>query len=488
MPTHYLNRLSAPLRDDGGGRIRTLLWGDPVHVAEGATATPEGLLPVRARNRAGWVEAAALGDQQLLEVYVIDIGQGDAVLLKTPDGRWHLIDAGVANRDQMTRKGTANFLRWKFQDDLCLPGVTLASVIISHPDYDHFGGLLDLLNGRLADGRTFPVEVETLYHSGIARFAAEPRLGTHLQGEVAPFPCGAHDLGQRGSFLAELVDGADTLAAPPRPFAGAFAEYAALVARVARSVRRVTRDDRYLPGYGPGESDVTVHVLGPILERWGDQCGLRRLGSDGETVNGHSICLRIDYGRARILLTGDLNRQAQRLLLSYLPADEFAADVLKACHHGAEDFDHAFLRAVQARATVISSGDDESYGHPCPATLGAAARYGRECLTPEGAVLPPLIYATELAQAIRLDYTEAVQVTGASAGQAKRTRVQPCDTHVKAKEWKKFHAMDKTPIATDLIYGLVNVRTDGEHILCATMDGTETDFELHVFRAGASAP
>ena len=37
---------------------------------------------------------------------------------------------------------------------------------------------------------------------------------------------------------------------------------------------------------------------------------------------------------------------------------------------------------------------------------------------------------------------------------------------------------------TSLVYGLVNIRTDGEHVLMATMEEKGTDFDVKVFRAG----
>src|SRR5512139_82568 len=98
MAMRYVGSFTASLRKAGDKKsppIATLLWGDPVHVQE----TAGDYVKVVARNKKGWVEAAALSDESLLEMYVIDVGQGDGVLLKTPDGKWHLIDAGMASRD-----------------------------------------------------------------------------------------------------------------------------------------------------------------------------------------------------------------------------------------------------------------------------------------------------------------------------------------------------------------------------------------------------
>lgn len=485
MAIKYVDAFTTPLTNDAGRRIATLLWGDPVHVLDSSG----GSVRVRARGLEGRVAATALSARSLLEIYVIDVGQGDSVLLKTPEGNWHLIDAGVANRDQMTKKGAANFLRWKFRTDLRRQKVSLASVIVTHPDYDHYGGLLDVLSGTLFDGRTFEIEVENFYHSGMARFKAAPKLGKTAKGEVAPFPNGNHGIARQGTFITELLDRKNSFKNPPRELEDTFAEYAALVSRVPRNVRRLTHRDQYLPGYGPGEQDVVIRVLGPILEEFGnDRVGLRVLGGESITRNGHSVVLRLDYGQARLLLTGDLNAKSQQLLLSYHAEAEFAADVAKACHHGSEDVDIDFLKAMKARATVISSGDNEDYSHPRPIVIGASARYGREAKGPNGERLPPLVYSTELARSVKLAYAASVRVElGGDAGAQPKT-VKPEDTEVKPQQSKaQYRPLERTPLSTDLIYGLVNVRTDGAHILCATMEEKGTDFDVKVFKAGVDA-
>jgi hypothetical protein len=482
MTSKFINSFKTTLQNDDGERLTTLIWGDSAHVLE----ERDGRAKVQARGYEGWVAQGDLGDESLLEIYVIDVGQGDGVLIKTPDGKWHLMDAGIANRDQMTQKGTANFLRWKFQDDLLQQTISLANVIVSHPDYDHYGGLLDVLSGQLADGRTFPIEVDAFYHNGLGRFASAPTLGDTAKGEVAAFPQESHGVARRGTFIVELLDGPDSFANPARPFSKVFAELATLVAHKPRAVRRLSADVRFLPGYAPGESSVTIQVLGPILETCDNGVrGLRVLeSSDSKTVNGHSIVLRLDFGQARILLTGDLNLKSQQLLRSYHPDVDFAVDVAKACHHGSEDVDLAFVRALQARATVISSGDNEDYSHPRPLLIGASARYGRESQNPEGDLQPPLVYSTELARSIKLGFVDTLQVKLPGDPDQARIPVEPANAQVFVKEWRRSRTLKRTPISTDLIYGLINVRTDGHFVLCATMREKGNDFDVKVFEAG----
>lgn len=451
--------------------VTTLLWGDPLHVVE-----EDGeWVRVRARGkRPGWLPRELLSDESLLEVYVIDVGQGDGVLLKTPDGRWHLIDGGVENARQMTKKGAANFVRWKFLEDLREDRVTLANVILTHADADHYGGLVDLLGGRLPFHAPFAVEVGCFLHGGLARFRSRPALGRTRAGRVGAFPVD-RGLSRDDDFVVELLDDLETFSNPPRELQAGYARLAEAVVRTARTARRISQRDGHLPGYGPGEGEVTIGVLGPILEsiQFGYR-GLRMLGSDSVTLNGHSIVLRLEYGQASILLTGDLNTPSQDLLLSHHRPEAFSVDVAKACHHGSEDVHLEFIRAMQARATVISSGDNEDYAHPRPALMGASAHLGREARgRTSREVLPPLVYSTELARSVKLAFALSVRPG----------LLDDLDVELPSERWP-FRRLKYTPVSSDLVYGLVNVRTDGEHVLCGTMEESGKDFDVKVFQAG----
>lgn len=480
----YLNdaggRFKLPLKDDRGRTVATLLWGDPLHELERSGER----VKVRARRRIGWVPAAAVADSGLLEVYVIDVGQGDGVLMRTPhDDAWHLIDAGIRASAQMTRKGATNFVRWKFIDDLRRDRVQLKNVVVTHPDADHFGGVIDLLSGVLPDGRTFAADVERFWHNGIGRFKDGDRLGA-LRTDTSSTPLADAALGVRpkANFIVELLTGKTSFARPQRPFAADFAELARLVGRVPKQVRRLSHASRWLPGYAPAKGRAAIRVLAPVAETLaGGGVGLRDLGSDSVTRNGHSVVLRVDYGRARILLTGDLNTASQKLLLAVHGAGEFEADVAKGCHHGSDDIDLRFVRAMAARATVVSSGDNEDYAHPRPRILGASARWGRESRGLRGEVLPPLLYSTELARSVGLDFAEHLRTV---AEPKQPYRPDQIEADFDPSPLGRYRRLAWLPIATDLVYGLVNVRTDGERVLCATMKEGSSDFDLQVFDAG----
>jgi hypothetical protein len=167
-------------------------------------------------------------------------------------------------------------------------------------------------------------------------------------------------------------------------------------------------------------------------------------------------------------------------LLSYQDLLEFAADVAKACHHGSDDIDFRFVKAIKARVTIVSSGDNEDYAHPRPRVLGASARYGREAKSAKGDLLPPLLYSTELARSVKLTEAAAVRQIDDEDSQ-----IDAVEAEIKAVgSDARFIRLDRTPISTDLVYGLINVRTDGTRVLCGYMKEGGNDFDIQVFRGG----
>ena len=91
-------------------------------------------------------------------------------------------------------------------------------------------------------------------------------------------------------------------------------------------------------------------------------------GFEDPAINGTSIVLRLTYGATRVLLTGDIEAPAQRLLMA---RDDVAADVLKVPHHGSKTSAAGFLQAVHASVALISVGEGNQFGHPHQQTLDA---------------------------------------------------------------------------------------------------------------------
>jgi len=473
----------------GSATVCHLLWGDGIRFKDDASANTRR--QVIARGRPGWIDAAApLDGQSLLEFYFIDVGQGDGILVKTPDFRHVMIDGGNPRTKQPTGKSAADFVDWKFSQDYGLNAISLDALIASHSDEDHYGGLADLLDpaqsrGLCARQRT----VEAAYHAGLSRWKKTPTAGTL----GALVPSGGERyfvdlLGDRASAIAAVAEDA-------KP--GLSGRWAAFIKHALRArtlsgeptpLTRLSHLTHELPGFSG--SGVTFRVLAPIEHDVAARPGLRQLGSSGgKNTNGHSVLLRVDYGRSRTLLTGDLNRQSQRLLLeSYTGRrSEFAADVAKACHHGSEDVSIEFLKAIEPSVTVISSGDAEGYGHPRPQIVAASGITGHPQIVGDELVTP-LVYSTEIARSYRIAQLDRITLTepnvpGNTPDLTKTTLHYTERTGGVPSKRTGSRKARGAHVVSGIVYGLVNVRTDGHHFQTATLNETDNTWTTREFES-----
>jgi competence protein ComEC len=81
-----------------------------------------------------WPVADRVAGWGTLEMVVLDVGQGDAILLRSPRGRWILVDAGPrTERYDAGARAVLPYLRRRGAGGLEL-------MVLTHPDMDHVGG------------------------------------------------------------------------------------------------------------------------------------------------------------------------------------------------------------------------------------------------------------------------------------------------------------------------------------------------------------
>lgn len=85
-----------------------------------------------------------------LHVWFLDIGQGDALFIETPDGKQMLIDGGPSSSRMLDKLGAL------------LPPMdrSLDAIVLTHPDADHVSGLVSVLERY---------DVETIYTTGVGK-------------------------------------------------------------------------------------------------------------------------------------------------------------------------------------------------------------------------------------------------------------------------------------------------------------------------------
>lgn len=230
-----------------------------------------------------------------LELSVLDVGQGDALFVVSPEGRTMLVDGGGAFQGF---PGHEEHLGPDPGEDAVSPYLwsrgfkRLDVVVLTHAHQDHLGGLAAILQN---------FKVGKLW---LGREVASPALA-HLEqlARELHIPVEYETRGQHFSW-----DGAE----------GTF----------------------LWPEISPAE-------IAPSAK------------------NNDSLVLRMQYGERSFLLPGDAEKQSEFQILSENSAAELHADVLKIGHHGSKNSTMPqFLAAVNPSLALISSGEDNAYGHP----------------------------------------------------------------------------------------------------------------------------
>jgi competence protein ComEC len=108
--------------------------------------------------------------------------------------------------------------------------------------------------------------------------------------------------------------------------------------------------------------------------RWAVIAPGRAFRGTSSDPNNSSLVLRVEVGATSVLLTGDVEPEAQRDLLRRKV--DLQVDVLKVPHHGSDHQELAFLDATGAAVVLSSVGAGNTYGHPSPNTLARLTSRG----------------------------------------------------------------------------------------------------------------
>ncbi len=483
----------------------TLAFGDEVEVLN----ERGGFIQLRALTHfdgraTGWarnVPALKLRDQGMLKFSMVDVQQGDGLVMESPSGKIVLIDGG--DNKLFARHVAARFRHRRSTATHPLP---VDAIIVTHGDADHFDGLNDIKRsesdrGIAARKRLF-LRPKRIYHNGLVKMPSSRSDGSRRPD--------AEMFGETRTSDGELY--AVALHDDPRDLSDAhlnepFKRWNKTVNHWAKrgeiEVRRIGfgNDQTHLFDFLE-QDDVQVEIQGPFPETIADPAtgaeatGLRFFRapkkspdmhlteaeagsvSASHTINGHSIAMRITYGAVRISLTGDLNRPAMKMMRENLPIEDLEAEIVKAPHHGSADFDFQALKAMSPVAAIISSGDESaSKEHIHPRATFVAA-LGKAMRQDTG-----VIFNTELAAfSSKRDYAHKRDdlkkyfkarkdqtFTGADIAKLFTGRLDEGDPR------PSFFAFERTN------FGIIHIRTDGERVLIFTHSGKKGMNEAYVF-------
>lgn len=239
-----------------------------------------------------------LGDQhEDLQICIWDVGQGDAVWVRFPNGASWVLDTGgkggdgqsIASRGPLPHLASRGVLK-------------LNRLILSHPDEDHAFGALDWLE-------KWEIEKLSLNADWIKQRWEKPLLVDILQRAQA---------------------------------------------------RKVAIEPI---------SEMRQETFSTVLVRW--------IPLHFKKANDRALVLELEYGRCRLLFTGDIEQRAERALMEWVGVSH----VLKVAHHGSKTSSSAeFLKNARPLFSIISVGSGNSYGHPHPVVLSRLADLGGSLL------------------------------------------------------------------------------------------------------------
>ena len=106
--------------------------------------------------------------------------------------------------------------------------------------------------------------------------------------------------------------------------------------------------------------------IGDLLILGGCKLEVLHLDNDNEDLNDTSIVVRGLYGNTSFLFMGDATSNVEKNILN----SNIDSDVLKVGHHGSKYSSMVkFLNKVTPLYSIISVGEDNSYGHPYKSTI-----------------------------------------------------------------------------------------------------------------------
>jgi len=407
MATRFINKKTARLYSDttGNSYEQILIYGEEVQTIGRAI---DGRIRAIYRSKyEGFIKTDQLMKKGELEIYFIDVGQGDAALVITPNRKKILIDGGY--NDQA--KG---FLQWKYQlADLTSPNLVIDLLVLSHADGDHLKGLKDILEHD-------KIEIRQIIHNGIGLFE-----GTDVK---------SGNLSTDGAYLESYHSEINDLQG--LALRGAFEDWIELVTRLNIPYEAVSRDTGF---YDVGDPEVTFEILGPILEKdRNDNPRFKWFKNHSHTINGHSVIFTLQYDGVRMLFSGDANIEGSEYLMEHAGVSEkLRAHIFKTPHHGSHEFSTAFFEAVRPQISVVSSGDSPDHGHPRANFIGAIGLASRSSR--------PLVFSTEIASTFKdaneIDLSRIVPANALSTVDLRGARLFK----------KKLH-------------GMINVRTNGKDL------------------------
>lgn len=442
----------------------------------------------------GWVDGEprvySAKEKGVLKFSMVDVQQGDGMILETPQGKIVWVDGG--DNKLFARHVAA---RYRHRRTTAQAPLEVDAIIVTHGDADHFDGLNEVRRSesypRRMKRKSLFVHPKRVFHNGLVKGPSE-RNGKSLNvrkrfGNTVTDASGRLHItdlyddprkapsSDRNIYFKRWIETLDHWESTGN---GIECHRVGFDQRNAGLFDFLQDDGIQVEVQGPFPSKVRGKLALPFLHKGRTRTGRRsRAVSASHTINGHSIALRLTYGNVRFSLTGDLTEEAMEIQGRHLDTAQIRSEIVKAPHHGSHDFDFDVLRRMAPVVAICSSGDESAWKehiHPRATLMAALGKSMRE----ETGV----VFVTELAAFFATKkYSHTREELAAYFSARKKDKFT-------GEELRKFFASSKRPSDLPTFYafertnfGIIHIRTDGERVLAFTHSGKKDVNEAYRF-------
>ena len=254
-----------------------------------------------------------------LEITMLDVGQGDCVVIRNSNGNVYISDCGSSSISKVGQYRLLPFLKYKGYG-------RIKGIFISHMDGDHMNGILELLEKAPQEH----LEIDYVFLTESVLQVKEDRDSLSEIKSLAS---------KNGTRVAYLSQG------------------------------EMLQDDklRFQCLYPSSKGNRLDYLADCITEKDNWDYYLRK-----EDRNNTSLVMLLEYQEFEMLFTGDVEKEGELEIVRYMQEVDFdnEIEVLKVAHHGSSGSScKEFLEVFGPKLSLISCGRNNSYGHPHGETL-----------------------------------------------------------------------------------------------------------------------
>lgn len=255
-------------------------------------------------------------NKSALEVHFVDVGEGDATLIRFSSGKTMLIDSG----DNVKVKQLTTYIDKVFFNS---HKKVFDYVVLTHSDSDHSGNMDTILDKYKVNNFIRP----NILIDGLENYLADGRVKYDNNNDYVSTITRLYSLEKDNKIKVSFA-----------------------------------KPDTYIDM----GNNAKVHILSPLKPYY-------------TTTNDYSIVMIVEDNNEKFMLTSDASTDVENDIINSYDEDVLDVDVLKLGHHGSDTSTSLdWLDTTQPDYAVISAGEDNSYQHPSSAVLDNIELYNEE--------------------------------------------------------------------------------------------------------------